>query len=123
MAHASGEVVKQLGLAGSLVEHVVRSGKPIRLSSAATGEPIAITPVLTVQATLQVPLQLGDRVIGVLVVNNRRTNRAFSDSDQYLLAALADYAAIAIENARLYQAARSSGALSRRSLPTPLIWC
>lgn len=108
-----GEAAKPLGLAGSLVEHVVRSGKPLRLSSAATGQPIAITPALTVQATLQVPLQLGDRVIGVLIVNNRRTNRAFSESDQYLLAALADYAAIAIENARLYQAARSSEARYR----------
>lgn len=109
----ANEPVNHLRLAGSLVEHVVQSGKPLRLSSSATGEPIAITPAMIVQATLQVPLQLGDRVIGALIVNNRRANRAFSDSDQYLLAALADYAAIAIENARLYQAARRSEARYR----------
>ncbi len=92
----------------SLVGQVAQRGMPLRLSQATTQAPIAIAPSMVVQATLQVPIQLGDRVIGVLVVNNRRTNRAFTDSDQYMLAALADYAAIAIENARLYQAARSS---------------
>ncbi|MGB9737751.1 MAG: response regulator [Chloroflexus sp.] len=102
-----------LRLNTALAGQVIRSGKALRLSGAVTGEPITIMPSVTVQATLQVPLQLGDRVIGVLAVNNRRTGRAFSESDQSLLSALADYAAIAIENARLYQAVRSSEARYR----------
>jgi signal transduction histidine kinase len=41
-------------------------------------------------------------VIGVLGADNRRQQRAFTAADQQLLSALADWAAIAIQNARLY---------------------
>ncbi|MCY7297826.1 MAG: GAF domain-containing protein, partial [Ilumatobacteraceae bacterium] len=56
---------------------------------------------LLVRSLLQVPLTVGKKVIGVLGVDNQQAERPFTENDQYLLAALADYAAIAIENARL----------------------
>ncbi|HEX6533263.1 MAG TPA: GAF domain-containing protein [Gemmatimonadaceae bacterium] len=50
-----------------------------------------------------VPLLVGDRAIGaIIVVGNRE--RDFDDHDEALLLALADHAAVAIENARLYRA-------------------
>jgi class 3 adenylate cyclase/DNA-binding response OmpR family regulator len=54
-------------------------------------------------AMLCAPLKVGERTIGALGVSNKVTGRFFSDHDRRLLMALADYAAIAIENARLLQ--------------------
>ena len=54
---------------------------------------------------LGVPLQARDTVMGVLYVISR-TPQQFRDDDQQLLSALGDQAAIAIENARLYEQVR-----------------
>src|SRR5436189_1949946 len=53
------------------------------------------------RSMLAAPLRVGDRVIGLISVF-RRDVHAFSDSDEELLLALADQAAIALEHARLY---------------------
>jgi two-component system NtrC family sensor kinase len=66
-----------------------------------------------VRAILQVPLSVGAHVFGVLAVDNQQADRSFSENDQYLLSALADYAAIAIENARLYSEVKHSEARYR----------
>jgi two-component system NtrC family sensor kinase len=92
----------------TLAGQVVRTGKPVRLDQARTGVALKVKTGFLVRAILQVPLTLGDQVIGVLAVDNRSTSRTFSEDDQYLLATLADYAAIAIENARLYEQVRLS---------------
>jgi signal transduction histidine kinase/CheY-like chemotaxis protein len=54
---------------------------------------------------LGVPLKARDTVMGVLYVISR-TPQQFRDEDQQLLSALGNQAAIAIENARLYEQAR-----------------
>jgi sugar diacid utilization regulator/uncharacterized protein YigA (DUF484 family) len=53
-------------------------------------------------AILGVPLRLGEKVIGVLYAANRR-ERPFSPDEVALLLSLADHAAIAIENASLFE--------------------
>jgi signal transduction histidine kinase len=52
---------------------------------------------------LAVPLTLYDRVLGVIIVIADRGNPDYTLADQDLLVALAKYAAVAIENAQLYQ--------------------
>jgi len=54
------------------------------------------------RALMAVPLQVKDRVIGVVEVINRRDGLPFVMDDQTLLTAFAGQAAVAIENARLY---------------------
>ncbi|MBM4370350.1 MAG: GAF domain-containing protein [Deltaproteobacteria bacterium] len=53
-------------------------------------------------ARIQVPLQVGDHYIGVFEVCSEKAD-AFSEGDRTLLTTLASQAAIAIENARLYE--------------------
>ena len=53
------------------------------------------------RSLLAVPLQVKDRVIGVIEVINRRDGLPFVEDDQNLLTAFAGQAAVAIENARL----------------------
>jgi PAS domain S-box-containing protein len=56
----------------------------------------------SVLAEIAVPIFIDGKVIGVLFVMHR-TTRVFSQADEAVLARLADQAAIAIENARLFQ--------------------
>ena len=55
------------------------------------------------RSVLVVPLQVMDRMIGVIEVINKRDFTAFNVDDQELLTAFAAQAGIAVENARLYQ--------------------
>jgi len=78
-----------------------RTDRPVLL----TGEQAKVTTGYLVKALLYLPLRVPERgVIGVLGVVNREMERSFSERDIFLLSALADYAAIAIENARLFEA-------------------
>jgi two-component system phosphate regulon sensor histidine kinase PhoR len=83
----------------SLAGQVLRTGKPVLLDEK---EPQKIKTAYLVHNLLYVPLLIKERVIGVLGVDNRKGGHAFNNAHLTLLSALADYAAIAIENARLY---------------------
>lgn len=87
----------------SIVGRVVKTGMPVMLAGRSQEDRFKFKTDYFVRASLNVPLKVGDLVIGVLVVNNKTNSRPFSPSDQQLLLALADYASVAIENARLYQ--------------------
>lgn len=92
----------------TLAGQVFRTSKPIRLDQIRVGTALKVKTGFLVRSILQVPLMVGDQVKGVLAVDNRVAERAFSENDEYLLATLADYAAIAIENARLYEQVKLS---------------
>ena len=91
----------------ALMNRVVQSGRPIMLSGS---ELIRSHTALPVKAILSVPLFAGDRVTGVLSVDNRLNVHPFTEHDVHLLSTLADSAAIAIENAHLYWQADSERA-------------
>jgi two-component system, OmpR family, phosphate regulon sensor histidine kinase PhoR len=94
----------RLSTSDSLAGYVVRSGQPYLLDESS---PQKIKTTYLVHSLIYVPLRLRGRVIGVLGVDNRRKRRNFSPHEQRLLLTLADYAAIAVENARLYSASVS----------------
>ncbi len=67
-------------------------------------------PTNPLRSSLAVPLCVGDRTVGVLVIDNYDTDRNFTEIDLRIAVALADHAAIAVANAQDYQLAN---ALSR----------
>lgn len=91
------------GLAGEAVE----TRRPIRQAAGDAGG-IKVKTGYLVQSVMYVPLLIQERCLGVISVANRRSPRAFSQLDQESLEVLADYAAIAIENSRLYKSMEDS---------------
>lgn len=55
------------------------------------------------KSILCVPLKIKDKIVGVVQAINHKTRVTFDESDIPLLTALANQAAVAIENSRLYQ--------------------
>jgi two-component system NtrC family sensor kinase len=87
----------------SLSGHVVTTGKPIMINSVQKEKKFKLKTGALVKALLHIPLKLRDEVIGVLSVHNKVLSKALTDHDLRTLTILARYAAVAIENARLYQ--------------------
>ncbi len=96
----------RLKASGDTFDQVLKTGKPLRIN--ATDEDSSIQIGYMARALLQVPIKFKDRVIGVLSVNNQVQRRDFTPDDEKMLSSLADHAAVAIENARLYEALRIS---------------
>ncbi len=86
----------------SIAGQVVRTGRPVMIGGQNQEDSFKVTTGYFVKALLNVPLKVMDRVIGVLAVNNSTNVKSFSDRHLNLLMALADYASVAIDNARLY---------------------
>ncbi len=97
------------GLAGL----AVREGEPVVTPNVATDPRVVLPPIGREQidrelarAALAVPLRVQGTIVGVLTVGDRE-GRMFSDDDVRLAQAFADQAVLALENARLYEEART----------------
>jgi PAS domain S-box-containing protein len=85
---------------------VFRSGQPEVITSVTDDDDGLRT--LDVRSVLRVPLGLGGKPIGVLSLLILDGSRSFVPDDVPTAAAIADRAALALENARLYQVAREA---------------
>lgn len=90
----------RLPVQDTLPGQVLLSGKPLILN---TKTPKKIKTSYLVHNLIYVPLRFQGHSLGVLGVDNRQANAPFTAEHLALITSLADYAAIAIENARLYQ--------------------
>ena len=107
----------------SLPLQVVQTGKPIMISSLSE-ERFKLKTDYLVKALIHAPLKIRGEVIGVLSVDNKVAHRSFIDNDLHLLSALADYAAVAIDNVQQYERAEAEAAkfaelLAKQRLPPP----
>ena len=96
----------------SLAGQVIKTQKPVRTSRKPGEEQIKVKTGYLVEALVYVPITLGGVTFGVLFAGHRAQDKQFDKRDERLLEAIADFAAIAIQNARLFQA--TDQALARR---------
>jgi two-component system NtrC family sensor kinase len=90
----------RLKVEDSLAGEVIRTGKPILFDA---NSPKKIKTSFLVYSLVFVPLLQEGRAVGLLGVDNRSAGRPLTDGDLSLVQALAEYAVIALENARLFE--------------------
>jgi Osmosensitive K+ channel histidine kinase len=97
--------VERMPVGAGLNSWVVNHHEPLLIGSTADEKRFGITAVVDTKPTqswLGVPMIARDRVIGVISVESFKKN-AFTVDDMLLLTAIANQAAVAIENAHLYK--------------------
>ncbi len=109
-------VGQRLPVALSFSGEAIRAARPVRICGTASDDqrwPTLARDMVETGANsasafrdtvISAPLLIGGRPIGAVTVSGRIT-RDFNERDETVLAELADHAAIAVENARLYSAA------------------
>lgn len=122
-----GEELNELSLSMSVANEVAATGES-QIASNAVKDPklrdrgsIILHKIISIMCT---PLKIEDRVLGVIYLDNRLTEDAFNESDQELFFAFASLAAIAIENARLFQRIQYEEKVRNtmsRNLSTPVV--
>ncbi|MGE3541234.1 MAG: PAS domain S-box protein [Candidatus Tectimicrobiota bacterium] len=114
-AYADFQIVPGQGLGGQ----VLLTGHPWRTADYAT-DPRFSKDLLTRAraeghlAVLAVPILIAERVEGLLYASNR-TSQPFTERDEAILVHLATHAALAMQNARLYQQAQAEIAERQRA--------
>ena len=93
----------RLPVTDRLVSKVIQTGAPLSASREVSGEEVKVRTGYTVEALLYVPLVHGDETLGVLAAAHRDPGKVFGPRDEKLLSAVADFAAIAIQNTWLYK--------------------
>ncbi|MBO0694103.1 MAG: GAF domain-containing protein, partial [Acidimicrobiaceae bacterium] len=106
---AIGALPKGLGLLGS----IIRDAAPLRLADLhehldSVGFPGNHPPMTSF---LGVPIQIRDQVFGNLYLTDKISSEVFTDVDEELALGLASAAAVAIDNARLFEQTRRRGAM------------
>ncbi|MGH9422453.1 MAG: sigma-54-dependent Fis family transcriptional regulator, partial [Thermoanaerobaculia bacterium] len=90
----------------SIVKEVIQSGQSVISADArADARFVESESVIAenIMSILCVPLVIRDRIAGAIYVDHREARHLFSQKDLTFIEAFADQAAIAIENARLYE--------------------
>ena len=113
---------RELGIVGK----VLSSGKPVLVADAAS-DPYHYAGVdqrtgMKTQSLLAVPLTVKGRIIGVVEAVNKRRAPSFTPNDQSLLELFANFAAVAIHNARTFGLCRNEAAAFQAAAGRPDIW-
>lgn len=95
----------------TVIEDVLRKGEPILTTNALTDPRFASQEsviAFNLRSILCVPLKIKGENIGVIYADNRIRAGLFTESEKNILTAFANQAAVAIENARLFESVKYS---------------
>jgi signal transduction histidine kinase len=113
VTHGAEEVVvprKRVSLDEGIAGWVATHGQPVIVNDVSKDSRFSpkanVCPDSLTRSIAAVPLQIKGKTIGVLEVLNKFSTDGFDEEDLKLMLTLATQAAIAIENARLYQSLR-----------------
>jgi transcriptional regulator with GAF, ATPase, and Fis domain len=98
----------ELEISRSLANRAIADGEAICAVNCAEDErfrDVQSISILGLRSVLCIPMRDRDAVIGAIYLDNRLARRAFGNEDMRMLEALADHAAVAVRNARLFAAA------------------
>lgn len=112
---ARGIDQEQLGreefiISKSIINEVATTGQPVLTDNARSDPRYQQQESIVgyqLRSILAVPLKVQNEVIGVVYCDNRALTALFKDSELNMLKAFANQAAVAIQNARLFDAARA----------------
>jgi adenylate cyclase len=99
----------ELIVSKTIVNEVAASGQPVLTDNASRDERYSGQQSIVsfaLRSILAVPLKVRDEVIGVVYCDNRIVSGLFQATDRDLLTSFAHQAAVALENARLFESAR-----------------
>jgi PAS domain S-box-containing protein len=99
----------EFAISSTIVNRVTNDGKPVLTTNAQEdprfgGQESIVA--YNLRSILCVPLTVKDELIGVIYADNRVRTGLFAESDRDLLMAFANQAAVALENARLFQSVK-----------------
>ena len=101
----------ETAISRTVVNQVITAGQPVLTTNAQQdprfdSQESVIT--LNLRSILCVPLKVREELIGVIYADNRVRTGLFTETERNLLAAFANHAAVAIENARLFESVRKT---------------
>ena len=100
-----------------LTEYIIRSRQPLLLSDNVESrmQEIGIETIGTpAKSWLGVPMIAGDEVLGIIAVQSYTTENVYDEEHLNLLPTIAAQAAVALENAHLYEQARQLAVMEER---------
>ena len=86
-----------------ITDRVVRDRKPLLIQNVANDQSLAQGVKLSAGSVISVPLIFHERLIGVITLYNREEEQPFTEDDLRFLTTVASSAAVAIENAAMYE--------------------
>ncbi|MGE0085648.1 MAG: ATP-binding protein [Desulfococcaceae bacterium] len=95
-------------LSYSTIRRAIKTRENVFLTGIGETNPSHSIADLNLRSVMCAPLLFGDRLSGILYVDSGHELSEFSETDQFFFSILADHAAIAIENAKLYSKAQMS---------------